>query len=60
MTHLEKSKISTSVKLSVQKLFNTLPKWSFSVLRFLIVILIPLLSNAPDIQLNFYTVNILF
>jgi len=29
-------------------------------LKFLIVILVPLLSNAPDIQLNFYIVNILF
>ena len=60
MTHLEKSKISTSARLSVQKLFNKPPKWSFAILKFLIVILVPLLSNAPDIQLNFYTVNILF
>lgn len=60
MTNLEKSKISTSARLSVQKLFNKPPKWSFAILKFLIVILVPLLSNAPDIQLNFYTVNILF
>ena len=60
MKHLEKARVSISTKLSVQKLFNKPPKWSFAVLKFLIVILVPLLSNTPDIQLNFYTVNILF
>ena len=60
MTHLEKTEVSTSAKLSVQKLFNKPTKWSFAILKLLIVILVPLLSNAPDIQLNFYTVNILF
>ena len=60
MKHLEKARVSTSTKLSVQKLFNKPPKWSFAVLKFLIIILVPLLSNTPDIQLNFYTVNILF
>lgn len=60
MKHLKKSKISTSAKLSVQKLFNKPSKWLFAILKFLIIILVPLLSNAPDIQLNFYTVNILF
>ncbi len=60
MTHLEKARVSTSTKLPVQKLLNKPPKWSFAVLKFLIVILVPLLSNAPDIQLNFYIVNILF
>lgn len=54
MTHLEKTEVSTITKSSIQKLFSKPSKWSFGVLRFLIVILIPLLSNAPDIQLNFY------
>ena len=60
MANLEKAKILTSTKLSFQKPFNKPPKWSFVILKFLIIILVPLLSNAPDIQLNFYTVNILF
>lgn len=60
MKHLEKARVSTSTKLSVQKLFNKPPKWSFAVLKFLIIILVPLLSNTPDIQLNFYTFKILF
>ncbi len=60
MKHLEKARVSTSTRSTVQKLFNKPPKWSFSILKFLIIILVPLLSNAPDIQLNFYTVNILF
>ena len=59
MKHLEKNEVSTSTKLSVQKLFNKPPQWSFAILK-LLTILIPLLSNTPDIQLNFYTVNILF
>lgn len=59
MSHLEKNKVSTSTKSSVQKLFNKPPKWSFAILRFLIIILVPLLSNAPDIQLNFYIINIM-
>ena len=60
MTHLEKARVLTSTKSTVQKLFNKPPKWSFAILKFLIIILVPLRSNAPDIQLNFYTVNILF
>jgi len=60
MKHLEKARVLTSTKSTVQKLFNKPPKWSFTILKFLIVILVPLLSNAPDIQLNFYTINILF
>ena len=60
MKHLEKARVSTSTKLSVQKLFNKPPKWSFAILKFLIFILVPLLSNTLDIQLNFHTVNILF
>ena len=60
MKHLGKARILTSTKSSVQKLFNKPPKWSFAILKFLIIILVPLLSNAPDIQLNFHTVNILF
>lgn len=59
MKHLEKARALTSTKLSVQKLLNKPPKWSFAILKFLIIILVPLLSNTPDIQLNFYTVNIL-
>ena len=59
MKYLEKARILTSTKSSVQELFNKPPKWSFAILK-LLIILIPLLSNAPDIQLNFYTVNILF
>ena len=59
MSHLGKAEVSTSAKLSFQKLFNKPPKWSFAILK-LLTILIPLLSNTPDIQLNFYTVNILF
>ena len=59
MTHLEKSQISTSAKSSIQKLFNKPSKWSFAILKFLIIILVPLLSNAPDIQLNFYIINIM-
>ncbi len=35
-------------------------KWSFIILKFLLVILVPLLSNLPDIQLNFYVINIMF
>ena len=60
MSHLGKAEVSTSAKLSFQKLFNKPPKWSLCLLKFLIIILVPLLSNAPDIQLNFYTINILF
>ena len=60
MKHLEKARVLTSTKSPVQKLLNKPSKWSFAILKFLIVILVPLLSNAPDIQLNFYTVNILF
>ncbi len=45
--------------LSFQKLFNTPPKWSFVILKFLIVVLIPLLSNAPAINLNFYMITIM-
>lgn len=60
MTHLEKARVLTSTKSPVQKLLNKPSKWSFAILKFLIVILVPLLSNAPDIQLNFYIVNILF
>ena len=60
MSHLEKPEISTITKSSIQKLFNKPPKWSFAILKFLIVILVPLLPNALNIQLNFYTVNILF
>ena len=59
MTHLEKTEASTSKKPSTQKLFNKPHKWSFAMLK-LLIILILLLSNAPDIQLDFYTVNILF
>ena len=59
MTHLEKTEASTSKKPPTQKLFNKPPQWSFAILK-LLTILIPLLSNTPDIQLNFYTVNILF
>ncbi|AMN66780.1 hypothetical protein AK825_02800 [Psychrobacter sp. P11G5] len=59
MAHLEKAKILTSTKLSIQKLFNKPPKRSFAILKFLIIILVPLLSNAPDIQLNFYMINII-
>mgnify|MGYP003602496965 FL=1 len=59
MTHLEKTEASTSKKSPTQKLFNKPPQWSFAILK-LLTILIPLLSNTPDIQLNFYTVNILF
>lgn len=59
MKHLEKARVSTSTKSSVQKLFNNPPKWSLCLLK-LLIILISLLSNAPDIQLNFYTINILF
>lgn len=40
--------------------FSKPPKWSFFILKFLIVVLIPLLSNSPDIQLNFYMINIMF
>ena len=54
MTCLEKPEVSTITKPSVQKPFNKPPKWSFAILKFLIIILVPLLSNAPDIQLNFY------
>ena len=60
MKLLEKARVSTSTKSSVQKLFNKPSKWSLCLLKFLIIILVPLLSNAPDIQLNFYTLNILF
>lgn len=60
MSHLEKSEISTIIELSVQNTFNKPPKWSFAILRFLIIILVPLLSNVPDIQLNFYTINVVF
>ena len=60
MANLEKAKVSINTRLSIQKLLNKPPKWSFFILKFLIIILVPLLSNAPDIQLNFYTVNILF
>lgn len=56
----QKGHIPTNPKLSFQKLFNKPPEWSFAILKLLIIILVPLLSNAPDIQLNFYTVNILF
>lgn len=59
MKHLEKARVLTSTKSSVQKLLNELPKWSFAILKFLIIILVPLLSNAPYIQLNFYIVNIM-
>ena len=59
MTPLEKTEVSTSANLSVQKRLNKPPKWWLSLLKFLIVILIPLLSNAPDIQLNFYIINIM-
>lgn len=47
-------------KASVQKLFNKPLKWSFIILRLLVIILIPLLSSAADIQLNFYIINIMF
>ncbi len=60
MKYLKKARVSTSTKSSFQKLFNKPPKWSLCLLKFLIIILVPLLSNAPDIQLNFYTINILF
>ena len=59
MSHLEKSEVSISKKLPIQKLFNKPHKWSFTILRLLIIILVPLLSNAPDIQLNFYIINIM-
>ena len=59
MSNLEKTEVSTITKSSVQKLFIKPLKWSIGLLKFLIVILIPLLSNAPDIQLNFYTINIM-
>ena len=54
MSHLEKSEVSTITKSSVQKTFNKPSKLSLAILKFLIIILVPLLSNAPDIQLNFY------
>ncbi len=54
----QKSHIPTNQKLSVQKLSKKPPKWSFAILKFLIVILVPLLSNIPNIQLNFYIINI--
>ncbi len=60
MAHLKTSKVSTSTKSPTQKPFNKLSKWSFAILKFLIIILVPLLSNAPDIQLNFYMINIMF
>ncbi len=59
MSHLEKSEVSISKKSPIRKLFNKPPKWSLGLLKFLIVILISLLSNAPDIQLNFYIINIM-
>ncbi len=43
-----------------KKPFDKPPKWSFTILKFLLVILVPLLSNSPDIQLNFYVINIIF
>ena len=45
--------------LSSQKLFEKPPKWSFVILKFLIVVLVPLLSNSPDTQLNFYMITIM-
>lgn len=59
MIPLEKLEALTSTKISVKKLFKKPPKWSLGILKCLIVILIPLLLNAPDIQLNFYTINIM-
>ncbi len=59
MTHLEKTEVSVSKKSLIQKLLNKPPKWSLSILKFLIIILVPLLSNVPDIQLNFYIINIM-
>lgn len=59
MKHLEKARVLTSTKSSVQKLLNKPSKWSFAILKFLIVILVPLLSNVPNIQLNFYIINIM-
>ena len=58
MKHLEKAKVSTSAKLSVQKLFNKPPKFSFSILKTLLTVLIPLLVNTPDIYLNIYIITI--
>ena len=43
-----------------KKWFGKPPKWSFTILKFLLVILMPLLSDTPDIQLNFYMINIMF
>ncbi len=59
MSHLEKPEVSTITKSLIQKLFSKPPKWSLGLLKFLIIILLPLLSNAPDIQLNFYIINIM-
>ncbi len=56
MTHPTQTKETTSSKKS----FNKPPKWTLSILKFLIVILVPFLSNSPDIQLNFYMINIMF
>ncbi len=50
----------TNIKLSLQKSFSKPPKWSFVILKFLIVVLVPLLSNPPDIHINFYMINIIF
>ncbi len=56
------TKLTTKDQLasSSKKPFNKPPKWTFSILKFLIVILVPLLSNTSDIQLNFYIINIMF
>lgn len=44
----------------LKKPFNKPPKWSFVILKFLIVVLIPLILNSPDIHIKFYMINIMF
>ena len=43
-----------------KKLSNKMLKWTFRILKFLLVVLVPLLSDTPDIHINFYVINIMF